>query len=187
MLFKGFTFGLLNVDANMNIITKFTVATEQGIEALLTLTKALAVQKFAQLVEPVELECYIIENFNVQTLVSEINSMSNQWLVVYVDDQPMGYARITSKGEKPIVVGGKRAIRVADFGVCHHQAQQQIMTSLFDKCLAVCSTYEAIWINEPEESSLTRLFEQKGFIRQSGMSRFDGLPLESALYLKINL
>lgn len=113
--------------------------------------------------------------------------MSNQWLVVYVDDQPMGYARITSKGHKPIAVGGKRAIRIADFGVCQHQAQQQIMTSLIDKCLAVCSTYEVIWINEPVGSSLIGLFEQKGFIRQPGMSRFDELPLESALYLKINL
>ncbi|MDR0261737.1 MAG: N-acetyltransferase [Sphingobacterium sp.] len=171
----------------MNIITKFTVATEQGIEALLMLTKTLAVQKFAQLLNPVELEHYIIENFNVQTLVSEINSMSNQWLVVYVDDQPMGYARITSKGQKPIAVGGKRAIRIADFGVCEHQAQPQIMTSLIDKCLAVCSTYEVIWINEPAGSSSIGLFEQKGFIRQPGMSRFDELPLESALYLKINL
>ncbi len=171
----------------MNIITKFTVATEQGIEALLMLTKTLAVQKFAQLLKPVELEHYIIENFNAQTLISEINSMSNQWLVVYVDDQPMGYARITSKGQKPIAVGGKRAIRIADFGVCQHQAQQQIMTSLIDKCLAVCSTYEVIWINEPVGSSLIGLFEQKGFIRQPGMSRFDELPLESALYLKINL
>jgi len=171
----------------MNIITKFTVATEQGIEALLMLTKTLAVQKFAQLLKPVELEHYIIENFNAQTLISEINSMSNQWLVVYVDDQPMGYARITSKGHKPIAVGGKRAIRIADFGVCQHQAQQQIMTSLIDKCLAVCSTYEVIWINEPVGSSLIGLFEQKGFIRQPGMSRFDELPLESALYLKINL
>jgi len=171
----------------MNIITKFTVATEQGIEALLTLTKTLAVQKFAQLLKPVELERYIIENFNAQTLVSEINSMSNQWLVVYVDDQPIGYARITSKGKKPIAVEGKRAIRVADFGICQHQAQQQIMTSLIDKCLTVCSTYEAIWINEPVGSSFTGLFEQKGFIRQPEMSRFDELPLESAIYLKINL
>jgi hypothetical protein len=171
----------------MNIITKFTVATEQGIEALLMLTKTLAEQKFAQLLEPVELERYIIENFNAQTLVSEINSMSNQWLVVYVDEQPMGYARITSKGRKPIAVEGKRAIRIADFGVCQHQAQQQILTSLIDKCLTVCSIYEATWINEPVESSLTELFEQKGFIRQPGIGRFDGLPLESALYLKINL
>jgi len=171
----------------MNIITKFTVATEQGMEALLMLTKTLALQKFAQLLEPAELERYIIENFNAKTLVNEINSMSNQWLVVYVDDQPMGYARITSKGKKPISVGSKRAIRIADFGVCQHQAQQQIMTSLIDKCLAVCSTYEAIWINEPIGNSLIGLFEQKGFIRQPGISRFDELPLESALYLKLNL
>ncbi|WP_333862959.1 GNAT family N-acetyltransferase [Sphingobacterium sp.] len=171
----------------MNIITKFTVATEQGIEALLMLTTKLAVQKFAQLLEPAELEHYIIENFGAQTLVSEINSMSNQWLVVYVDDQPMGYARITSKGLKPSSLGGKRAIRIADFGVCQHHAQQEIMTSLIDKCLSVCSTYEVIWINEPVESSLIGFFEQKGFIRQPEMSRFDELPLESALYLKINL
>ncbi len=170
----------------MNIITKFTVATEQGIEVLSMLTKALAVEKFAQLLKPAELDRYIVENFNINTLVNEINSMSNQWLVTYVDDQPMGYARITSKGQKPANLGGKRAIRIADFGVCPHEVQPQIEASLMDKCLAVCSSYEIIWINEPIGSSFIEIFEQKGFIKQQEISQFEGVPLESAFYLKVN-
>ncbi|MGE8426243.1 MAG: N-acetyltransferase [Sphingobacterium sp.] len=169
----------------MNIITKFTVATEQGIEALSMLTKTLALEKFASLVEPAELDHYILDNFNSRTLVSEINSMSNQWLVVYANDEPMGYARITSKGQKPDSLSGKRAIRIADFGVCQHEAQEQMETSLMNKCLVVCNTYDVIWINEPLKSSLIGLFEQNGFVKQPEISRFDGLTLESAVYLKV--
>jgi hypothetical protein len=169
----------------MNIITKFTVATEQGIEALSMLTKTLALEKFASLVEPAELDHYIDDNFNSKTLVNEINSMSNQWLVVYANDRPMGYARITSKGQKPDSLEGKRAIRIADFGVCQHAAQEQMETSLMNKCLAVCNTYDVIWINEPLKSSLIGLFEQNGFVKQPGISRFDGLTLESVVCLKV--
>lgn len=168
----------------MNIVTKFTVATEQGIEALSMITKTLALEKFASVVEPAELEHYIADNFNSRTLVNEINSMSNQWLVVYADDQPMGYARITSKGQKPDALAGTRAIRIADFGVCQHAARQQMETSLMDKCLAVCNPYDVIWVNEPIISSSIGFFEQNGFLKQPGISRFEGLALESAIYLK---
>lgn len=181
------TFVYLIVDAHMNIITKFTVATEQVIEALSMLTKTLALEKFGSLVEPAELDNYIVDSFNSKTLVNEINSMSNQWLVVYANDQPMGYARITSKGQKPDGLAGKRVIRIADFGVCQHEALQQMEVSLMDKCLAVCSTYDVIWINEPLRSSLIGLFEQNGFVKQPGISRLDGLNLESAVYFKETL
>jgi len=43
------------------------------------------------------LKNYIAENFSEKNLLVEGNSMSNQWLVVYADDEPAGYARITSK------------------------------------------------------------------------------------------
>ncbi|WP_312792945.1 N-acetyltransferase [Sphingobacterium sp.] len=167
----------------MKIITKFTVATEQGIDALLMLTKKLALEKFDSLLKKEEIDKYITEHFNTKTLINEINSMSNQWLVVYVGDAPAGYARITTKGERPDLIDGKRAIRIADFGVLQQYMQAEVMHSLLDKCVGVCSAYEAIWINEHVKSVYIELFQQNGFVLQEKeMTALDNLPLPS-IYL----
>src|SRR5690606_816436 len=99
----------------MQIMTKFTVGTEEGITALLMLTRQLAHEKFSSLLKKNAVDKYIDEHFNEKTLINELNSLSNQWLVVYVDDNPAGFARVTSKGKKPDILTGRRAIRIADF------------------------------------------------------------------------
>ncbi|SEI50844.1 hypothetical protein SAMN05216327_102107 [Dyadobacter sp. SG02] len=101
----------------MNIITKFTIATDQGVEILLKLTRELTLEKYVSFLKRPVLDRYIAENFNRQTLIAEINSMSNQWLVVYADNVPAGYACITTRGLKPQQLDGKRAVRIADFGI----------------------------------------------------------------------
>jgi hypothetical protein len=68
------------------IIAKFTVGTEQGMSVLLFLTAAIAREKFTGKIPDHELEDYINVNFNEETLTTELNSMSNQYLVVYADD-----------------------------------------------------------------------------------------------------
>lgn len=163
----------------MNITTKFTVVTEQGMAALLMLTKALTIQKFSSLLDQETIDRYINEKLNERALAAEVNSMSNQWLVVYVDDKPAGYARLTVKGLKPAVLDNKRAIRIADFGVLSTYSDLAVKDALLNKCLAVCKPYEGIWINEYVGNPFIELFESKGFTRQSAAFLLDELPLPS--------
>jgi hypothetical protein len=164
------------------IITKFTVATEQGMYALLMLTREIATEKFSHLLNEQTLEKYIATNFNRERLIVEVNSMSNQWLVVYVDDEPAGYARITSKGKAPAALDNNRVIRIADFGILNKYQDPAVRHSLFDKCIMVCKPYEALWINEYAENPLLNFFETAGFVRQEMKGQMDELPL-SAVYL----
>jgi len=163
----------------MNIVTKFTVATEQGMDALLMLTKELAIEKFSSLLEQKVMDHYVAENFNEYALTLEVNSMSNQWLVVYADDLPAGYAKLTSKGERPLALNGKRAIRIADFGVLKKYTDPAIRNSLLEKCLAVCKPYESIWMREYVKNPLIEFFESNGFTRQKEACQLDEMPLPS--------
>ncbi|WP_142688297.1 N-acetyltransferase [Chitinophaga polysaccharea] len=161
----------------MNIITKFTVVTKQGMDALLMLTKELAGEKYSGLLQQKVLDKYISENFNERALIAEINNISNQWLVVYVDDQPAGYACITSKGKRPESLEGKRAVRIADFGVLQKYPAPAVRDALLEKCLAVCKPYENVWLTEYAANPLLPLFENKGFTRQQSA----GQPHELSL------
>ncbi|MFB6456676.1 N-acetyltransferase [Chitinophaga sp. Hz27] len=161
----------------MNIITKFTVVTQQGMGALLMLTRELAKEKFAALLKPKVLDNYISGKFNEQTLTAEVNNISNQWLIVYVNDEPAGYARLTSKGQRPQRLEGKRAVRIADFGVLSKYPDDAVKDSLLEKCLAVSKQYESIWITEYAENPLIPLFETKGFVKETDAGQLEELPL----------
>src|SRR4051812_38470118 len=104
---------LIKSKMETKIITKFTIGTEQGINTLLFLTTAIARGKFTGKVPEQELEDYINVNFNRDSLMIELNSMSNQYLIVYADDEAAGYARVTSKGVRPDLFENKTLARIA--------------------------------------------------------------------------
>lgn len=164
------------------IITKFTIGTEQGINGLLFLTAAIAREKFTGKVSDRELEDYINVNFNEDALLKELNSMSNQYLIVYADDEPAGYARVTTKGERPGFFDGKTLTRIADFGVLAKYNDPLIKKALFEKCLSISAMQQVIWINEFENNPYLDFFEGYGFKRNTGFTAPRELPL-SPVYL----
>jgi len=166
------------------IITRFTVVTGKGIDALLMLTKEVAKEKFSDVLEAHVLEQYITASFNEKSLIIEVNSMSNQWLVVYADEEPAGYARITSKGKRPERFDSKRMIRIADFGLLKKYDDPAIRQSLFDKCISVCKSYEVLWINEYLKNPIIDFFENEGFVREKGSYQHDELPLSTVCLIK---
>jgi len=169
-----------------NITTKFTIGTEQGIGALLYLTQAIALEKYSAIVSKEKIDSYLSGNFSEKSLIVEVNSMSNQWLVVYVNDKPAGFVRITSKGERPKAIAQKRIIRIADFGIIKAYTDPAIRQSLFDKCLSVCKSYEVIWINEYSENPLINFFESEGFTKQEEGVELNELPLKYVCLIKQN-
>lgn len=169
---------------NTKIITKFTIATEQGLNILLMLTREIANEKFSNLLAVQVLDKYIADNFSEKNLIVEVNSMSNQWLVVYTDDEPAGYVRITSKGKRPERLEQKRSIRIADFGILNKYTDPMIRQSLFDKCMTVCKSYEALWINEYPENTLLDFFEMEEFIKENDNWQHDELHLASVCFIK---
>jgi len=165
----------------MKVTTKFTIATEQGVETLLMLTRQLAIEKYSSIVKAPLLDRYIAENFSKKAIIDELNSMSNQWLVVYADSTPAGYARITTRGIKPQLLAGKPSVRIADFGILNAFTATAIRDALLEKCLAVSRAHQGIqiWINEHPESPWLELFESNGFTRIRDVCALDGLPLQS--------
>ena len=165
----------------MKVTTKFTIATDQGVETLLMLTRQLAIEKYSSIVEAPLLDRYLAENFSKKALIDELNSMSNQWLVVYADNTPAGYARITTRGHKPQLLDGKPSVRIADFGILSAFTATAIRDALFDKCLAVSRAHRGIqiWVNEHLESPWIELFESNGFTRIQDECELDELPLQS--------
>nr|WP_294875378.1 N-acetyltransferase [uncultured Pedobacter sp.] len=166
------------------IITKFTIANEQGIDTLINLTKEIAREKFSATLTHSTLEEYIALNFNAETLIDEMNSMSNQWLVAYINDEAAGYTRLTTNGKRPVSIDNKKAIRIADFGVLLKYATSGCVESMFEKCISISKSYQAIWLNEYENNPLLNYFENNGFKMQDEKTEMDELPIPSVYLIK---
>jgi hypothetical protein len=151
------------------IVTKFTIGTEEGINTLLFLTAAIAREKYQGKVLEQELEGYISEKFNKDVLMMELNSLSNQYLVVYADDEPAGYAKVSSKGVRPAFFDGKTVIRIAEFGVLAKYDDRQTNKSLFEKCISITNMQQMVWISECEGNQYLDFFESYGFKRNAAI------------------
>ncbi len=167
----------------MNITTKFTVATEQGLAMMQALTRDLALEQYAGLLDAATLDPYLDKHFNVKTLTAEMNSLANQWLTVYVDNISAGYACITAKGTRPQTLTGKNAIRITGCGVLNAYRDTDAALVLIEKCLSVCKFYENIWLQEFTEHGSISLFERYGFARQQDAGAVAELPLTAAYWI----
>ncbi|MDB5149560.1 MAG: hypothetical protein JWQ57_3580 [Mucilaginibacter sp.] len=159
------------------IITKFTIGNQQGIDTLSFITEATAREKFAGKITDQELEDYIDTNFNKEVLMIELNSMSNQYLIVYVNDEPAGYAKVTSKGTRPAVFAGKTLARITNFSVLTKYNDPSIRKSLFEKCLSISTMQQVVWISEYESNPYLDFFESYGFKRSNNINAPQELPL----------
>jgi hypothetical protein len=166
------------------IISKFKTATEEGIETLQFLTTTIAREKFGLIISKELLEEYIANHLDRKALLAEMNSLSNQWIVVYVNDEPAGYARITSKGKKPHIHEHEKIIRLADFGILKKYDDPQIAQALYDKCFSVCRGYDGIWINEYSQSPFITLFEGYGFSKLDEVPDQYELPLPAVYFFR---
>jgi len=170
----------------MNIVTKFAIATDESTDVLLQLTRELAKEKFASILDINTLTEYIDGQYNRKYLVSELNNISNQWLVVYVDDIAVGYTKITSRGKVPSLLTNMRALRIADFSILEKYPEPEIRESLFTKCLSLCRHTKGVWINEYIGNPMIEFFKSKGFIQQADDYEFDEIALPSVCLIRMN-
>ncbi|WP_104381616.1 N-acetyltransferase [Sphingobacterium sp. HMA12] len=170
----------------MNIVTKFALATDESVDILLELIKELATEKFSSILDKASVQLYIEKYYDRKYFISEINSMSNQWLVVYVDDKAVGYAKVTSRGKVPQALKERRSIRIGDFSILRKFSQDEIRESLFQKCFSISKHVDGIWINEYLGNPMIEFFENKGFLREAGPWEFDEIALPSVCLIYMN-
>lgn len=173
---------IMSID--LKVFTRFAVASDAGIGALMYLTETISREKFSEIIPEESLERYISKQFDKKKLIDDLNDMlSQQWLVVYVNEYPVGYAKITSKGKKP-EIGNKTAVRIAEFGILKKYDDPVIWLSLFTKCLSVTSFYDVIWINEYIGDPVVTYFEKMNFTKANGAGNVFELPLPSVYLIR---
>lgn len=168
------------------IKTKFTVASEEGIAVLQMLGEKRGQEKYGSIFNVSQLEDYLFDKFNTPRIVSNLNTFSNQLIVVYVEDQPAGYAYLSGNGNVPDELKDKRVIYLEDFELLDAFKDSGAREILMEKCLNVCRSYEALKITENADAKeMISFYEQYGFRKMaSEMISIAGIKFQLAVLIK---
>lgn len=170
------------------IITKFTIASEEGIALLQTLGEKRGQEKYTGLLDTAQLEHYLFEKFNTPTIINNLNTFSNQLIVVYVGDQPAGYAYLSGNGNAPEAFKDKRLLYLEDFEILDAYKESAAGKILMEKCLNVSKSYEALKTTENTNApEMISFYEEYGF-QEKGQEEIGiaGVTFPSVILIREN-
>ncbi|MDR0228568.1 MAG: hypothetical protein LBI72_05835 [Flavobacteriaceae bacterium] len=158
----------------MNIISKFTIASEEGLQILFALRKAYIKEMYQNIIAENLLQQYITEQTNHKNAILELNDLSTQMLTVFVDDIPVGYA-ITKQVPPPEILKEYKVINYSSFYFLPNYNTEDVKASLWNKCLSLTRSYQALWIEVLQQDPIIPYLQECGFTieESSSMQPFD--------------
>ncbi|WP_426478903.1 hypothetical protein ACP3T3_05470 [Chryseobacterium sp. CBSDS_008] len=147
----------------MDIISKFTVGSEEGISDLITLVDSSVDTLHKDFVKEENIKRYIQNEIDPRKMINELNDLSNQLIMMYADQKPVGYSIIKSGSLHPGISGGKRATEIS-FVILSAFDSPETRLSLWKKCRSAVSFTDIIWINMLDHDPLAVFLKESGFI-----------------------
>jgi|GEM_PF-304888 len=147
---------------NMSSITKFTIATEEGLAVLFQLREAQIKEKYASKVETADLQHYLSQQLDHKKTILELNDLSTQLLTVYHNEVPAGYTMIKQVNQ-PDILADKKVIHLDSFYLLPQHNEEEVRASLWNKVLSLTRQYDAIWLDVLQDDSLLPYLQAWGF------------------------
>ncbi|MGK6340753.1 hypothetical protein ACMGDK_00840 [Chryseobacterium sp. DT-3] len=146
----------------MNIISKFTVGSEEGISDLITIIDSSVYAMHRELIPEEDIKKYIETDIDPRKMINDLNDLSNQLIIAYADDQPAGYSILKSGSGHPALPVEKKAIEIS-FVILSEFDSPETRESLWKKCRSAASFTDIIWINMMVHDPLLEFLKETGF------------------------
>jgi len=157
----------------MDIVSKFTIASEDGIRNLFMLKETQIREMYKGSVEEAALNAYIKQQLDERATINDLNNLSTQMMTVFLKDVPVGYV-IIRQSVNPKILAEQKVIHYSSFYIMSEYNNTETRTSLWNKCLSVTRKYDAMWIEVLQTDPLIPFLESCGFMvhEQSEMKPF---------------
>lgn len=147
----------------MDIVSKFTVASDEGLHNLFLLKKKQLLEMYQHTVEDELLNKYITQQLNEKDAINTFNSLTTQMITVFIKSEPIGYAIMQQSANKPEALANQRATYCSAFYVLPQHNNTETKSSLWGKCLSTIRRNEAIWIELLEKDPCIPFLKSQGF------------------------
>lgn len=146
----------------MEIISKFTVGSEEGISDLIAIIDSSVYTLHKDFVSEEDIQKYS-KQIDPRKMINDLNDLSNQLIMTYADQKPVGYSIIKSGSLYPGIAEGKRATEIS-FAIISEFNTPEIRQSLWKKCRSAVSFTNVIWINILAHDPLLEFLKESGFV-----------------------
>lgn len=146
----------------MEIISKFTVGSEEGISDLIAIIDSSVYTLHKDFVSEEDIQKYS-KQIDPRKMINDLNDLSNQLVMTYADQRPVGYSIIKSGSLYPGIAEGKRATEIS-FAIISEFNTPEIRQSLWKKCRSAVSFTDVIWINILAHDPLLEFLKESGFV-----------------------
>ncbi|AZB17187.1 hypothetical protein EG352_05090 [Chryseobacterium indologenes] len=145
----------------MDIISKFTVGSEEGISDLITILDSSVYALHKDFVSEEDIKKYK-NGIDPRKMINDLNDLSNQLIMTYADQQPVGYSIIKSGSVYPGIQEGKRSTEIS-FVILPGFDSPETRDSLWKKCRSAVSFTDILWINMLSHDPLLEFLKEMGF------------------------
>jgi len=146
----------------MEIISKFTVGSEEGISDLISIIDSAVYSLHKDFVSEEDIQKYIKHEIDPRKMINDLNDLSNQLIMTYADQKPVGYSIIKSGIPYPGISDGKRATEIS-FVILPEFNAPETRQSLWKKCRSAVSFTDVVWINMLAHDPLLEFLKESGF------------------------
>ncbi|MEI7489394.1 MAG: hypothetical protein WCJ72_18665 [Chryseobacterium sp.] len=147
----------------MEIVSKFAVGSDKGVDDLFDVKKAVIRHIYKEHIPLDTIENFIKKHFDHRKMINILNDLSNQLIMVFVDDQPAGYCLFKSGSSYSDLSEGKKMTELMEFGILP-EYDSEVRLSLWNKVKSAIKFTESIWINIDQNSPHLQFFNDNGFI-----------------------
>jgi len=170
----------------MDIVSKFTIASEEGLHNLAMLKEAQIRGMYSGSVEADDLEKYINQQLDEKNAVNDLNNLSTQMVTVFAENKPVGYAIMKHSVNRPDALVDQKAINYNAFYVMPEYDHTEIKQSLWNKCLSVTNKYDAIWIEVYQNDPIIPFLESCGF-QMHAQSKIEPFGKDSHILIRTRI
>ena len=157
-----------------NIISKFAVGSDESIDQLFLLREEQLKNTYENLLELQELKNFIKEQLDDRIVINDLNDISTQLIITFIEDKPVGYIIMKNSYYQPKILADKKSIRIISFFILSAYDNTETRKSLWQKCFSVTKSYNH-WIELPQDDPSVAFLEKCEFkiIEQSEMKPFN--------------
>jgi diamine N-acetyltransferase len=138
------------------------VADIEDAELIASISRRTFYEAFAAQNTKANMEKFMNEQFTEEALMAEVGEWGNIFLLAYLDDEPIGYARL-KESKNPASLGNVNALEISRIYVLNKAIGTGIGKALLEECFQIAGEEgkELIWLGVWEHNTRAISFYKK--------------------------
>lgn len=165
----------------MEIVSKFVIGSDQGMDEFFDVKKTFIRESYNVVITSEEIENYIAENFDQRKMINILNDFSNQLIMVFADQKPVGYCLFQGGFSYPDAKENQKMTAITEFAILPEYDLQDVKNALLKKVKSAIQFTDSIWMNISDNDAQLNFFkdQQFMFVKKSTSEPFN---LPSSIY-----